>query len=224
MEKNYWHGRWERNETGWHQTEVEPALVSFFQSKTRGRILVPLCGKTLDMVWLAEQGFEVIGVELSELGCKTFFEENKISYTQSLQGPYQVLKSQDSKKKITLFQGDFFELNSAILGKIDAIYDRAALIALPPDIRARYVQHMIKLIDQCSAKNNLNFLQLVFYRTPHDEKGPPFSVRPSDLVSLYGNRFHLTEISNEPVEMGAVSPDVPADLVYKEAVYSLTLK
>ncbi len=88
MGKDFWLNRWNQNEIGWHQTEVEPALIEWATHLKPGRILVPLCGKSLDMVWLRDQGFKVVGVELSAIACETFFRENNIAFTQKVHGEH----------------------------------------------------------------------------------------------------------------------------------------
>lgn len=127
MNKDFWLDRWKQNKTGWHQSAVEPALVQAFSGGKVTQVFVPFCGKSLDLVWLAEQGYNVIGVELSVLACEMFFKENKIRYQKYSDGAFQTFKSEN----IEIWNGDFFDLNPVHLQKIGAVYDRAALIALP---------------------------------------------------------------------------------------------
>ncbi|MBC7692223.1 MAG: thiopurine S-methyltransferase, partial [Methylotenera sp.] len=134
MKKDFWLKRWAQSEIGWHQTEVEPALIQWASGRRPGRILVPFCGKSLDLIWLKSQGHEVIGVELSELALKKFFSENAIASAQSSEGRFTVHRADG----LTLFNGDFFDLTPEQLGSVDAVYDRAALIAQPPEMRNRY--------------------------------------------------------------------------------------
>lgn len=217
MESNYWKGRWERGETGWHQSEIEPGLIAHFSDLKPTRVFVPLCGKSLDMTWLLTKGHEVIGVEFSSLACEAFLSENKIPFTKHSQNNFEVYRGD----RITLYNGDFFKLDAKLLGTIGAIYDRAALIALPPEIRAQYTEHMIHLVKEC-ASNPLHFIQIVLERSPHDSNGPPFSVRPVDLDRYYSRDFTLKLLSREQVDLGTSAS--PSDSKTDECIYQLIRK
>jgi len=195
MKPDFWIGRWERGETGWHQTEVEPGLVTHFPKIAPTRVLVPLCGKSLDLKWLADQGHEVIGVELSEFAVRAFFADHGLTTTETQDGPYRAFCS----GRITLLQGDFFDLDARLLGRIGAIYDRAALIALPPELRARYATHLQSLIRQCGEKDFVQ-LQIVLERTPTDPVGPPFSIPGPEIESLYATQMTIQPVSRELLE------------------------
>jgi thiopurine S-methyltransferase len=215
MNSKYWIGRWERSETGWHQTEVEPRLQEYFVELSPTRVFVPLCGKSLDLLWLASQGHYVIGIELSSLACETFFNENQIKYEVFQSDSFKCYQS----TQITLFNGDFFNFKSSNLGKIGAVYDRAALIALPSDLRVQYARHMVNLIRSSANSFGFKFLQIVLQRTPHDINGPPFSISRSELKALYGSSFHIYLESSEQVEMNNSNA-----LKTEECVYNLVLK
>ena len=223
MEKNYWIGRWDRHETGWHQQEVEPGLIAGFSQVQPTRVLVPLCGKSLDLKWLHSQGHEVIGVELSALACGEFFAENQMQFQQSTEGAFEVFRGD----RITLYNGDFFKFGPGQLGEIGALYDRAALIALPPDMRSRYATHLIQLIrsclirsliGNCSKKDGFNFLQIALEQTPPNLSSPPFSVSAQEIEILYGKDFEIHQLSRERVgEPGETT-------VTMESVYKLYLR
>ena len=141
MEADFWLNKWEAEDIGFHREEVNPLIVKHFGALelTQGaRVLVPLCGKTLDMLWLAKQGFKVVGVELSEIAARDFFEENNLDYHKS--GITFV------GEDITIICGDFFGIEASELGKVDAIFDRAATIALPPEMRANYLKKLATLM------------------------------------------------------------------------------
>lgn len=210
MEKDFWLGRWTRGETGWHQDEVESSLITHFSGLLPTRVFVPLCGKSLDLKWLASKGHEVIGVELSEKGCRAFFEENQLEYKESRGGGFLVFVA----GAITIYCGDFFDLSPSHLGKIGAIYDRAALIALPPELRPRYARHLVELVRE-TALPGLRFLQVVLRRTPHDEKGPPFSILDTEIRQLYGHAFKIEQLSCEAVDMNNGSTSVTEEYVYR---------
>jgi thiopurine S-methyltransferase len=190
QDRNYWIGRWQRGETGWQQSEVEPALVKWFSNRMKKRIFVPLCGKSLDLKWLADQGHEVVGCELSLDACEAFFREHSILPRVTEKGKFQVFQG----GSITIYGGDFFDLTADETGKLDAVYDRAALIALPNDLRKRYTEHMLKIlspsISGSIAVKEFEFLQLVLVRTPTDNIGPPYSVTLNEVEQLYGKVFH----------------------------------
>ncbi|MEK6579176.1 MAG: thiopurine S-methyltransferase [Bdellovibrionota bacterium] len=198
VQNKYWLGRWERGETGWHQSEFEQELIHFFSEMPPTRVLVPLCGKSLDLVWLVSQGHEVIGVELSENACQAFFDENKISSVVKDAGLFRVYRGD----KLTLFCGDFFDFSPHQLGKIGAIYDRAALIALPSEMRVKYVAHIKALMKVCARPEDFRFLQLLWERNPHDLNGPPYSILPEEFVRYYEDTFNIRLIKREEIEWG----------------------
>jgi thiopurine S-methyltransferase len=173
--KDFWLGRWQRGETGWHQDEVEPALVKWAEKRKPSTILVPLCGKSLDLIWLASKGYNVVGVELSEIACEALFTENKISFQKSQADGFKLFTGAGLK----IFNGNFFSLTTELLGEIGAVYDRAALIALPLEMREKYSAHLLSLI----GSSVCDFLQIIIVRTPHDLTGPPFSVPVSEVES-----------------------------------------
>lgn len=189
----FWQGRWERGETGWHQTEVEPRLIENFKSLSPTRVFVPLCGKSLDLVWLHEQGHDVVGVELSELACRAFFEERGLNPAITRESGFQVFRAE----RYTLFQGDFFALTPHLLGAIGAVYDRASLIALPPEMRKNYAQKLRSLIQRASREIQPQILLITIERIPHDEMGPPHSVQPAEVETLYQDSFDIEKISHE---------------------------
>ena len=135
MEKNYWNEKWEKKEIGFHQDSGHPALPKYFEVLSGTKVLVPLCGKSKDMLWLAAHGFKVVGVELSPIACRDFFEEASLPFSLSQREGFTVFEGTD----ISLWCGDFFKLPQSAIAGMTTIYDRAALIALPPDTRKQYV-------------------------------------------------------------------------------------
>ena len=125
MDVNFWHQRWERNETAFHQREANPLLVKYFDvlSLSKGsRVFLPLCGKTLDIHWLLSNGYRVAGSELSDLAVKQLFLELAIE---------PKITAVDDIRRHSADNIDIFDLSRSVLGRMDAIYDRAALVALP---------------------------------------------------------------------------------------------
>ena len=199
MDNRYWLERWEKGQIGFHQAEIEPALIKQFSTLKPTKVFVPFCGKSKDLIWLASQGHHVLGVEISELACRAFFDENKLAYQAVRKRKFTIFSAQN----IEIYCGDFFDLNSEDMNGLGAVYDRAALIALPSDIRARYAEHMRKLL---VGKRPLLFLQICLERTPDDNWGPPFSVSEKELNRLYGESFEIDLINRESVEQGG--PDL----------------
>jgi thiopurine S-methyltransferase len=208
MGKEFWINRWEQGAIGWHQSEVEPALKEWASGRKPTRILVPLCGKTLDMVWLRDQGYEVVGVELSSLACETFFNENQIPFKKTQVGNYFLYEGE----RILLINGDFFELDQKLVGDLGAVYDRAALIALPPKLRLKYSQ---KIIDFKVPE----IFQIVLVRSPLDEEGPPYCVTPDEVSDLYGKFYNIQILKRYPVEargpIGSVAEECLLQLLHK---------
>ena len=186
MEPEFWHTRWHRGETGFHATEHNPYLKAYWPSlgvPPGGHILVPLCGKTLDMRYLRDAGFKVSGVEVSSLACRAFFEEMGVTPSHHQDGTFQVFESEG----VRLLCGDFFSLRKEVLGPVDGIYDRAALIALPLTQRIHYARKIAEL----SQPQTRGLLISLTY-TDGQKKGPPFSVPVDEVETLYQDTFELS--------------------------------
>ena len=178
MEADFWHGRWQDNLIGFHLDEVNPVLVQHWPSldlPAGGRVLVPLCGKSVDLNWLAAQGHEVIGVELSPLAVAAFFDEQGLVADKILTEGFEIWRS----GAITIICGDFFQLTSADLGVITAVYDRAALIALPENMRTDYVRQLKSLV-----AGPMKCLLVTLYYEQQQMDGPPFSVSTDEVRNL----------------------------------------
>ncbi len=140
-----WLQIWRERRTDFHQHGVNLLLSRFwpaFAPATPSRVFVPLCGKSLDMLWLAEQGHDVIGVELSPLAIEAFFRENHLPPSKRRQGRFTLWRH----GRIGILCGDYFALSEADLGPVDSVYDRAALTALPPILRSRYVAQLRRIV------------------------------------------------------------------------------
>ncbi|MDF3125627.1 MULTISPECIES: thiopurine S-methyltransferase [Rheinheimera] len=178
MQSEFWHNCWQQQRIGFHQHEIHPLLpvvlsqLNWHQSKA---VFAPLCGKSLDLWWLARYG-KVIGAELSELACQQFFHEQQQEFSISLQNEFQHF----SHPAVDIWQGDFFALEPQQLGHIGLIYDRAALIALPAQMRIDYVQQIKRL---CTAPVSLLLLSLEYPQA--EMSGPPFSVTEQEVRSLF---------------------------------------
>lgn len=197
MDKDYWLQKWQSKEIGFNQLQPNKLMQGYFSSlnlKPGSRVFVPLSGKTIDMLWLVTQGYQVIGVEFSRVACSAFFEENKI--------PVKITETKDfiifNSDEITLFCGDFFKLNREVLGKVDAVYDRAALIALPAGARKSYSEHLIELIRPMTAI----FLIAMVYNQ-NEMPGPPFSVDEKEVNALFGTYFDIEQLYSKQFEVPA---------------------
>jgi thiopurine S-methyltransferase len=179
MEKEFWLERWERAETGFHQDEINPYLQQHWRGLglPRGSVVfVPLCGKSRDMVWLRQQGHAVLGVELSPIAARDFFTENGMQPQALDSGKFDCLQADG----IRLLCGDFFDLSRLELSNISAVFDRASMVALPPDMRARYVRHLVSILPAGTQ------ILLVTFDYPQTEmSGPPFAVTPAEVEALY---------------------------------------
>lgn len=196
MDADFWHQRWEAERIGFHEGAPNPLMVANFQNlslKPDSRVFVPLCGKTLDIAWLLSRRYRVVGVELSGLAIGQLFEELGVEPNITVAGGL----NRYSGPGIDIFVGDFFGLTSAMLGPVDAIFDRAALVALPEEMRSRYAKHLAEITGDAPQL-------LVTYE--YDQQlmdGPPFSVTGDEVRRHYGDRYDISllvgsEATNDP--------------------------
>jgi thiopurine S-methyltransferase len=195
VDASFWKQRWEKGEIAFHEREANPLLVKYFEAlvlPNGSRIFVPLCGKTLDIAWLLSHGYRVAGAELSEIAVKQLFEGLGVKPHISGVDYLQHYSAQD----IDIFLGDLFHLSREMLGPIDAVYDRAALVALPEDMRNRYTAHLMKITG--------NAPQLVISYEYDQSKvpGPPFSVTNDEVRRHYAGRYALTLLASSDVPGG----------------------
>ena len=185
MDREFWLERWHSNRIGFHLEEVNPHLMAFWPQMAvpgEGRVFVPLCGKTLDLTWLAEQGHRVVGVEISEQAVSDFFEEQGLKPEVANEGAFVRYRSGN----IEILWGDFFDLDTGTLGPVDGVFDRASLIALPPDMRRRYADHLHSLLPQRPP------VLLVTLEYPQAEmNGPPFAVTEGEVRDLYEPAYEV---------------------------------
>jgi len=192
-DENFWKKLWVDHNIAFHQNHFHPDLLRFFPSIPKGKVMVPLCGKSLDLLWLLQQGHQVVGAELSPIACESFFKENKISYQVRVEPGFSVY----SAPNLELWCGDFFELPGKAWKDCTAIYDRAALIALPSDLRLKYASGILKNIGE-NASTPFRMLLITIEYSRTDIQGPPFSVLESEVNTLYGDFFTIQRISEEP--------------------------
>jgi len=192
MKINFWNERWEQNQIGFHQPSVSPYLVKYWSAiaKGKGRVFVPLCGKSLDLIWLMEHGHQVVGAECSALAVDSFFKENNLQHEKSADKSFSIYKN----PQITIYQGDYFDLNVSTLGDVKYGLDRAALIALPEDMRQQYSAHMIQLL---SAGAQILLITLEYEQ--HLMQGPPFSVSEEEVNRLFSGDFSITKLHQQDI-------------------------
>ncbi len=203
MNAEFWHSRWQEKRIGFNQSAVNPLLINYFKQlnlPAGSRVFVPLCGKSIDMAWLAAQGYDVVGVELVETAVQEFFTEQNISPTvhQYLDNPaIKYYQGQLSGQIITLWVADIFALSSDHIGSVNAVYDKAALIALPADMRVQYSAQMYQL--------SANAPQFIITLTYDQSKkaGPPFSISSEQIQQYYGDNYHISELTSEPTSIGS---------------------
>jgi thiopurine S-methyltransferase len=185
MEPQFWHDRWREGKIGFHQDRVAPLLEAHWNTIAAPQgstVLVPLAGKTLDMDWLAARGHRVIGVEISELGVRQFFAERGLEpeIHEDANGIHHRAGA------VTLIQGDAFALDDALLATCNAIYDRAALIALPSAMRERYAVDLYSRLPR-----GCRGLLITLDYPPHEKAGPPFAVASAEVQALFGDAWSL---------------------------------
>jgi thiopurine S-methyltransferase len=216
MQPDFWHQRWRTGQIGFHQPSPNPLLERWWPTLSvpaGARLYVPLCGKSLDMVWLAVRGYAVVGTEISAIAVQEFFGEHGTAPTVDAHGPFRRHRS----GAYELLEGDAFALTPSLLGPVHAAYDRAALVALPPETRARYASDFGGLMPQGSRT-----LLVAFEYDQQVRAGPPFSVQPDEIVRLYGRDFVVEEL--ERVDILDSSPKFAAQGVraLHEVAWSLT--
>ncbi|MEO8985375.1 MAG: thiopurine S-methyltransferase [Rhodanobacter sp.] len=193
MKPEFWLQRWREGRTGWHRDAVMPLLEKHWPALSlprASRVLMPLCGKSLDIIWLAAQGYSVLGVELASLAVEQFFAENHLhpqTHTAADGTHYRA-------GNIEIINGDVFGVEASTLATCVGAYDRAALIALPPTMRERYAQRIYaRLPAGCQTL-------LITLEYPHEQmEGPPFSVDEAEVRRLFGDAWEITQLERHDI-------------------------
>lgn len=193
MNTEFWLHLWQQGKTGFHRTTPMPLLMKHWPTLALPpgtRVLVPLCGKTPDMIWLRAQGCAVLGVELSPLAIRQFFDEQELACeTQHHQGGTRYVAD-----GIEIIQGDVFDLDDATLARCQAVYDRAAIVALPAPLRERYAREIYgRLPAACKG------LMLTLEYPQSDMDGPPFSIIPSVVHTLLDDAWDVQELEQRDI-------------------------
>ncbi len=190
MDTSYWLERWSAGKIGFHADFVNSQLKEiwpFFSIRNACSVFVPFCGKSLDMVWLREQGHKIIGVEVSELACRQFFEEQNLNPEISENGPFKIF----DKDGYRLYCGDLYEMTPDMFPSELAIFDRAALIALPPADQQQYVNKISEL-----APPGTTMLLITLRYAQNAMEGPPFSLKPENIRALYSGTFNIQPLKS----------------------------
>lgn len=179
MDKAYWLDRWERQDTGFHQMEINPYLCQYWHHlhlNAGSTVFVPLCGKSNDMLWLRQQNHPVLGIELSAVAIQAFFAGNRLHAHCSALRSFVHWQADG----IHILCGDFFDLREEDVVNAGAVYDRAALIALPPHLRKNYVRHLMRILPPA-----VPILLITLEYPAHEMAGPPFPVTAGEVKMLY---------------------------------------
>jgi thiopurine S-methyltransferase len=205
MHPDFWHERWQTGQIGFHLPHVNPSLITHGHHLRAGpRVLVPLCGKSLDLEALAAAGHLVDGVELSALAIDAFWREAQRPPTVSyLPDGGRVTQHE----RIRLFERDVL---THIDGPYDACWDRGATVALPPNLRRAWVRHHAGLMRPGAVT-----LLVSLHREPTDSEGPPFCVPPDEVEALYGATHHVERLSS------ALADPARSDVPMIETVWRL---
>jgi thiopurine S-methyltransferase len=195
MNVDFWNQKWKKNEIGFHESKPNPLLVSYFEKlklMEGSRVFLPLCGKTLDIAWLLSKGYRVAGAELSKLAIEQLFVDLGVEPVVTRLGN----TSHYSAENIDIFVGDIFKLSSDVIGSVDAIYDRAALVALPEEMRNKYTKHLLEITGTARQ------LLITFEYDQSLIDGPPFSLNSDEVNRHYKGAYSLECIESLSVPGG----------------------
>ena len=193
MQPDFWLDRWRTAQIGFHQAAADRHLKTYWPQlkvPANSPVFVPLCGKSLDLMWLRTSGHAVTGVELSPLALESFVMEHGIPATRCVLDNFDLFEADG----FTLFCGDYFKLTPALLGSVSAVYDRAALISWEPAERTAYVKHLTSLTSP-----GTKTLLIAVEFPPEQMKGPPFSVTRDTIEDLYAGRYSIEELARHEI-------------------------
>lgn len=193
MQPDFWHDRWRTAQIGFHRAAIDDNLIRYWPNlylPKAARVLVPLCGKSLDLLWLRDQGHAVVGIELSDIALQSFFMENGVTARRRALPRFDLYEAED----LECYRGDLFELTPEQLEKVAAVYDRASLVSWAPERRDRYVDHMTALT---GTGTQTLLVTLEYPQT--DMKGPPFAVDSAEVHRLYSRHHSIRELARRDV-------------------------
>jgi thiopurine S-methyltransferase len=193
VQPDFWLDRWRTAQIGFHQAAVDRHLKAYWpllKLPANSPVFVPLCGKSLDLLWLRERGHSVQGVELSPVALESFCMEHGIPAMRRVLGDFDVYEAEG----LTLYRGDFFKLTRTLLGPAAAVYDRAALISWAPGARAAYVKHVTSL----TSPGTQTLLIAVEY-PPEQMSGPPFPLIQGVIENLYADHHSIEVLGRHEI-------------------------
>lgn len=220
MQKTYWENRWKTEQIGFHQELPNPNLVKYFSTMApipeQSTVFVPCCGKSQDLSWMAEQKCKVVGCELSELAVEQFFTDRQETLVRTKDESHQRFQSGN----IILLQGDMFSLSPEKIGRVDAVFDRASIVAFPPSMRTTYAQKIKEILVRPGSR----YLLITFEYDQNRKEGPPFCVPESEIRKLYGAEFSIELLEDRDI-LDEMSKEKYQGLdSFNEQVYLLTRK
>jgi thiopurine S-methyltransferase len=195
MDAGFWHRKWQRNDIAFHESDANRLLVAHYADwalPPGSRVFLPLCGKTLDIRWLLSRGHRIAGAELSPLAVEQLFAELGVTPAATEIGRTRLYHSEG----IDVFVGDIFDLSFDVLGPVAAVYDRAALVALPADVRSCYAEHLIRLTGAARQ------LLITFDYDQALLDGPPFSIGHDEVARHYGATYDVRQLASVDVAGG----------------------
>ncbi len=207
MDRAFWIDKWQANEIGFHKADVNPMLLAHINQLGLGdgcRVFLPLCGKTRDIGWLLSRGYRVCGAEFSVLAVEQLFTNLGVEPTRKKAGAL----TRFSANGIEIFVGDIFDVTQSALGPVDAIYDRAALVALQWEMRGRYAAHLADITDHARQ------LLICFEYDQTTMNGPPFSVDENELRRIYADGYEFKMIERADVIGGLKGRCVADEVVW----------
>jgi thiopurine S-methyltransferase len=193
MDRDFWHERWQRNEIGFHQQEINAHLQDYWGQlavPAGGLVFVPLCGKSRDLLWLRARDHKVLGVEISPIAVRDFFIENALTPQVTRQGAFERYEADG----LVVLCGDFFDLTPELVQAVAGVYDRASLIALPPELRTRYAEHSAAILPAAAGT-----LLVTMEYLQNEMSGPPFAVREDEVRRLYETRYTVTRLFTKDI-------------------------
>jgi thiopurine S-methyltransferase len=220
MEIAFWQERWHRAETGFHQQHINPYLAYYYgemgppmEKRSSLRVFVPLCGKSRDLWWLHHSGYKSLGVECSEVAVEQFFSEQQLNYSKQDTSKHISYKTEN----LEILLGDFFTLQVDDVREITDIYDRASLIALPLEMRRKYVEKITQL-----QRPGTRTLLITLTYPDNQMDGPPFSVSEEEVRELYSKNFRIDKLAAKNVLEDEPRFKARGLTVLTETAYKLT--
>ena len=224
MHHSYWHQRWQEQRIGFHLEKTNSYLArywSLLDLPEQSHVFVPLCGKSNDLHYLHQQGHRVTGNELSPLAVRDFYTEQQLIASKSAiynenYDSGQTQLTLWSSPEVDIICGDFFAINKQQLHDIDAVYDRAALVSLPREMRKKYVQKLLEIIPK-----KISILLVTLDYNENEKQGPPFSVPEEEVFQLYEAYFDIKLLEVADIKPDKRSPRSQKLSYFNERVFLL---